>query len=649
MRIRPLDLRLLIAVALVVSAFTACGGGSSGGPPPPPPPPPPGAVLTIVTPPNLPGTLTNAAYTATLQASNAVGALTWSIAPISPTALFVSGLSVDPHTGVLSGAANFSGTAGFVATVTDSASPPKTATKGFTITASAPLQAPSPQTVAVGQYQSITPAGLNFFSGGVWPFTYTLTSGALPLGLRLDTVNDVITGSATTVGMYPITVTVQDSYTPPEVVSEQITVQVIPPQLSIANSVPRQILLNRPFSGKVIANGGIPPYSFALSSGSMPAGLSSIDPFTGQFNGTPTALGGSGFTVTVTDSSSPAKTASASFFINVVNPIGRNDSVATATPLGNGLITASISPYIDPPATPVAGDNDFYKLVSLSGKVVHVQTFARQWWPGNPLDTVIEILDGNGNQLTTCQQPGTSTGFASACVNDDDASLGTTDSTLDLQVPGPANTATTFYVHVLDWRGDARPDMQYGLNISGLVSPLSIQSTTLMPAALGLSYSQQLSAANPIGSVSWSISTGALPAGLTLNSSGSITGAATLKGTYSFTLVATDSGNPPQTASVQESIQVVDPIQITSPAVWPTACVNQPYTFAIQTSGGVPPFFWSFISNSWVGIGLDQSTGIFSGSSSVTGTFTGLLGVGDSTQHGVSQQVTLNVAQCPGG
>jgi len=42
-------------------------------------------------------------------------------------------------------------------------------------------------------------------------------------------------------------------------VSEQVTIQVIPPGLLIANSVPRQILLNRPFSGKVVAVGAFLP------------------------------------------------------------------------------------------------------------------------------------------------------------------------------------------------------------------------------------------------------------------------------------------------------------------------------------------------------------------------------------------------------
>jgi Putative Ig domain len=647
MKNRPIQNGLFVASLAFAVMFAGCGGGgnrasqsSSSGPPP--------LALTITTNSNLPGTLTNSSYSVALQAVNGTGALTWSIAPISNTALFVNGLSIDPSTGVVSGTANFSGTAGFTATVKDSAS--HIATKSFTITGSDPLQSPPPpQLFQVGQFQQIVPLSVPY-SGGVQPLTYTLTGGSLPRGLRFDFSASAgqITGSAIVIGSYPVTITIQDSYSPPEVVAAQITIQVIPPALFIADSVPRQILLNRPFSGKVIADGGIPPYKFSMTSGSLPPGLSAIDPSGGQFSGSPTTLGSSFFSVNVTDSSSPALSASINFSINVVTPLGRNDTVATATPIGNGMITASISPYIDPPATPVPGDNDYYKLVSLSGNTVHVETFAQRAWSVNPLDTVIEIVDGNGVRLITCRQPGnTSTNFTSTCVNDDITDPPTTDSALDLQVPGAANTATTFYVHVLDWRGDARPDMNYQLQVSGLVAPMSIQTTSIAPAARGLSYSQQLSAANGIGTVTWSIPSGSLPPGLTLSSSGSITGAATTDGTYSFSVLATDSGTPPQTATVQESIQVVDPLQITSPAVWPDACLNQPYTFAIQTSGGLQPFFWSFVSNGlWVGINLNQSTGVFSGSAGVTGTFFGVVGVGDGTQHFVSQQVTLNVVPC---
>ena len=178
--------------------------------------------------------------------------------------------------------------------------------------------------------------------------------------------------------------------------------------------------------------------------------------------------------------------------------------------------------------------------------------------------------------------------------------------------------------------------------------PLAIASTPLPPAARTIPYAAQLSAANGIGAVSWTLASGSLPPGLTMDSSGAIAGTATTNGSYSFNVTATDSGTPPQSATKQEMIRVVDPVKIVSAATWPDACVNQPYTFAIQTTGGLPPLLWGFVSDGlWVGINLDQSDGVFSGYSSVTGIFKGVVGVSDATTHGDSQHVTLTVKACP--
>jgi hypothetical protein len=353
------------------------------------------------------------------------------------------------------------------------------------------------------------------------------------------------------------------------------------------------------------------------------------------------------FAVNVSDSS--ALTTGNNFSMTVVDPIGRNDTIATATPISDGSFSASISPYIDPPDNvPTAADNDYYKLVAVSASTVHIETMAERFPFPNPLDTVIEVVDGNGIRQSTCRLPGNiGPTFASECIDDDiGGNPHTLDSALDFKVPGAPSTATTFYVHVIDWRGDARPDMIYNLQVSGAVAPLTIQTASLAPATRTLAYSRNLTSQNGIGTVTWSLAEGNLPPGLLLASDGSISGTATTNGNYAFTVQAKDGSTPPQSVTAQESIQVVDTVKITSPATWPDACVNKPYTFAVTTSGGIAPFAWSFVGY-WVAINLDQSTGVFSGTANVTGTFTGTVGVNDATGNGVSQNVTLTVKQCP--
>src|SRR5690349_17068915 len=126
-------------------------------------------------------------------------------------------------------------------------------------------------------------------------------------------------------------------------------------------------------------------------------------------------------------------------------------------------------------------DSDYYKAVSLSGAVVHVETFARRIQSTNTLDTAIELVDANGIRFNTCRPVGDATApFTSPCVNDDvSATPHVTDSALDFQVPGAPSTPTTFYTHVLDWRGDARPDMFYQLQVNGVVAPMIVRTTSL--------------------------------------------------------------------------------------------------------------------------------------------------------------------------
>ena len=260
---------------------------------------------------------------------------------------------------------------------------------------------------------------------------------------------------------------------------------------------------------------------------------------------------------------------------------------------------------------------------------------------------MIEIVDSSDSKYSTCRQPGdTSTTFASICVNDDvTTDPPVPDSALDFQVPGATNKAATFYVHVLDWKGSARPDLRYDLQVSGVVAPLAIPPLQFLAAARGFPYSQQLSATSGTGSVTWSVVDGSLPLGLSI-AGGTIAGTPTTDGTYPFTLQATDSGNPPQTATAQEAIQVGEPVKITTSPNLPDGCLNQPYSFTFQSSGGIPPLRWG-LSGYIIGINLNAATATFEGVPLQTGTFTDMLGVGDASNHSDSQTITYTIKRCP--
>ena len=85
--------------------------------------------------------------------------------------------------------------------------------------------------------------------------------------------------------------------------------------------------------------------------------------------------------------------------------------------------------------------------------------------------------------------------------------------------------------------------------------PLAITTTTLASGAKGRPYSQQVVATGGTPSYTWSISSGFLPAGLTLNSStGVISGTPTATGGFSFTVRVRDQIGQTVTKSLKISI-----------------------------------------------------------------------------------------------
>lgn len=579
------------AVLVILVLTCSCGGGGGspsggggGGSANP---------LVITTPQILPATIVGRSYSATLAATGGTGQLHWSIAPVSSTALFVTGLAVDANSGVLSGTVNWNGTAGFVATVSDSAS--QTITRSFNITAFQPLT-----DITIGQtfteFQSVT-TGVPGGFGGDPPYTFTLASGNLPPGIQLAS-NLSLSGGATAAGTFHSTFTLHDSVSPPETATLTLNITVNPPQLTaaiwVANS--NNLIVNHPVTGRVVASFGTPPYTFTNTGPALPSWLT-LDSSTGQLSGIPTTPANFQISIGVADASSPPQHANGFAQLNVRAPLGRNDSVATATPLGNGYFSASISPYLDPAPTSAPGDNDYYKIIAVAGTTLHVQTYAKYFNQNNPLDTVIEILDSNGHQLSTCNQPGgATTNFTSACLNDDiSATPHIQDSALDFMAQGTAPATATVYAHVFDWRGDARPDMIYNLSVSGAVDPLSavVPSATLIFALGRPASAISFQSMGGLPPYSWSAPSASMPPGMTITAAGTLTGTPTAVGIYPVTFTLADSETPPQMATAPATLQVADPPHITTTSL-PDGQSGVAYNQPISVGGGTPPYGLNF-------------------------------------------------------
>ena len=110
------------------------------------------------------------------------------------------------------------------------------------------------------------------------------------------------------------------------------------------------------------------------------------------------------------------------------------------------------------------------------------------------------------------------------------------------------------------WAKDAVGNISNSLSTTVTITtpPIIFSTVTLTDATKGTAYSAIISANGGIGTISYSLASGTLPAGLNLSSTGTLSGTPTARVTSaSFTIAATDSGG--HTASQNFTIRVIDP------------------------------------------------------------------------------------------
>lgn len=139
-------------------------------------------------------------------------------------------------------------------------------------------------------------------SGGTGSLSWGLASGSsLPAGLSLDPSTGGISGTPTTSGASNFTVQVSDSASTPLLATQQLSIFVAK-RLIVTTTLLPSGTVNLAYSTFLQENGGTGPFSWSVTSGTLPAGLS-LDASSGVISGTPTTSGKSNFTVQVADSS----------------------------------------------------------------------------------------------------------------------------------------------------------------------------------------------------------------------------------------------------------------------------------------------------------------------------------------------------------
>jgi hypothetical protein len=149
--------------------------------------------------------------------------------------------------------------------------------------------------------------------GGKAPYTWKITAGVLPNGLELNPSQGVIEGTPTDPGDYEFTLRAEDSSKPSPHTSSQDFKLTISPALQVATTALCATFLGKPYEAKLAAWGGFAPYTWSITSGSLPPGVT-LDDRTGSISGTPSSGGEFSVTVQVSDSLNPSAAVSAREF-----------------------------------------------------------------------------------------------------------------------------------------------------------------------------------------------------------------------------------------------------------------------------------------------------------------------------------------------
>jgi trimeric autotransporter adhesin len=262
--------------------------------------------LTVTTS-SLPNGSADQAYSpVTLTATGGSGSYVWTATGL-PAGLTLS------TAGLLGGTPANAGSFTVTFSVT-SAGTSTSATLSLTVGQPLPLQIPAsggsaialpPATVLIPYSETL--GVLN----GLQPYSWSIIGGALPEGLALSS-SGLLAGVPSQPGSSVFTARVTDSSGAST--SGVFSITVSPQPLAVTTtSLPNGITGSAYPAAILNAAGGNPPYVFQIA-GTLPAGLSFAS---GVISGIPTASGTFNLSVTVTDSSSPAQTATGSLQLTI--------------------------------------------------------------------------------------------------------------------------------------------------------------------------------------------------------------------------------------------------------------------------------------------------------------------------------------------
>jgi len=434
-----------------------------------------------------PGTLASgmagAAFEQTFTASGGIAPYRYTI----PAGSLPAGVSLENTTGVLSGTPTQAGSFVLAVTATDSTGgTAATVTQTYTLQIAAPAVLLTPTAGALPAVEAGTAYTQTFSaSGGIAPYTYAVSAGALPAGLVLDAASGQLSGTSMVAGTSSFSITVTDSTTgTPGVATQAYSLTVQAPVIVLAPATLASGTAGVAFEQAFAASGGITPYRYTITAGTLPTGLS-FESTTGVLSGTPTQAGSFALAVTVTDSTGgTAATVTRSYTLQIAAP------AVLMTPAAGAL-----------PA--VAAGTAYTQVFSASGGIAPY-TYAVS---AGALPAGL-VLDAASGRLS-----GTATAAGSSSF-----SITVTDSTTG--APGVVTQA-------------------YSLSVQA--PELTLTPATLPAGVYGADYQLVLSTRGGTAPYRYAVTAGSLPTGLVLDDGGQLSGTPAAGGAFSLTITATDA------------------------------------------------------------------------------------------------------------
>lgn len=606
--------------------------------------------MGFTTPPALAAAQSTHDYSAQIEVAQNIGAVSFEVvAGALPEGLV---LSEDGHLSGIVDAFATIGANAFTVRATDAQG--QVADREFSILVNGGLRVATASLPTATIGESYGPVALSAL-GGSGSYSWSVTSPAppdtvpLPNGLTLSASGELSGTPAADAEGGAVSFTVTDSADPGNPGQRTLMLDVRD-ALLVASSVASVDGVSGETAIDVtplVTSGGLAPLTFTLTPSALPAGLS-FDSATGRLHGTPTEAAAIAYVIEASDSGDPSLSVDAAFDVNIVEPLLVTTSALPALTTGEAYAAGlAVSGGVPPYVWGLTGDSDPLPTgLTIDGNQIEgtVITASPETWPSLTLSvqdsgpiaqtrTASLTLPMRDPFVVTSGEPDDAAVGSSyahtfsvtggiapltwSLESGDTFGLSLDTDTGELSGTPDASGFSTLSLKVVD---SGVPQMELSFDaFLQVFEPLTVLTASLPMPVAGSPYSTALLATGGLTPYSWSLAPGSdpLPAGLSLNGDGTITGTPSEEETTSPTFLVTDSASPPRTASATLAIESRGELVYAGQPRFDVV-VGNGLSSELPISGGRPPFTYTLWGGDTLGLTL-EADGTFSGTATTAG------------------------------